>query len=837
MKLFNKVVIGFIVFIMSMSAFSSFCFAESVCVLSDFEENMDGWNNNFEATAYRTTDEAHSGRFSLETTTVNDWGAPTFYYRFIPGVKYRVSVWVKVKGAPDVAQVIFDYSAYGQQQPYWGFFGTNTIVTQDEWTEISFDYIYQGGNPDGKTNIFVRIGNGQVSDFASEERKTYYIDDLKISYQNPTYNYVDTQLSSYETAVNKGFDLNTDGYVCRNARMKYVKDGANNTYGAALVMTDNASGFAGQNYLVEEGKKYIFSVWVKSPDKKIPMRLMMLEKNGTKSVSRPLSEDIIVGRDWQQLSAEFEYTQNGYSNEKILYVSGGDGVNPIKYYMDDFSVLRYDSDKEYEYKEPKISIKNPIGQIVLSNGKSIFSGEAAPYLSQNELMCQADLLAEAIGAKSEYLNGCFYIEKGVNKLQIIPYSNLACFNDKIVTQKNQPVFVNEKLVVGADFVTDLFDLEHEFIKEANVYYIDTDNLNGVLSNTIDKISKGENLTIAYFGSSFMRAGDTDYPIVNSIEDNIISWFSSNYPHIKTQLHNAEVNGTDSMLGIYRLDDDVLRYNPDLIFIDFAVNDFKNLSSKQVLSDLENIIRRIKKNNEKTDIVILNTISADMISQIDDDGIEPFVTAIYKDISSYYNVGFLDLGSKLYEDYISTGGNLTDYFIKNMQITQKTSEIYYAGIADFMSKTIKNNNNLYSYSMPVDVLGGDKVYKIKNVKEAKTDEKWELKDTSIAGAHNECTIVSDQADGEIEVEFTGDTIGLYYQVSPNAGAIEYKIDNGEWIYFDLYDEAAYKYKRPAYRILSNSLSGDKHILKIRVSRYNNKESLGNEVSIGGFLVKE
>lgn len=836
MKIVRKIIVPLMITIIFVCSFSNVFAAESICVLSDFENGLEGWNNDFESTMYRTNKEAHTGSFSLETTVMNDYGCPKFHFRFIPGVRYRFSVWVKVQGASDVAQVIFDYSAYGQQQPYWGFFGVNTPVSQDGWTEIAFDYVYNGGNPTGDTNIFVRIGDGRVKDLASEERKTYYIDDMKISYQNPNYNFVDTKLSAAETAVNPGFDLNTDGYYTKNARMRYVKEGCNNTYGAALVMTDAADGYVGQKYTAEEGKRYELSAYIRSPEKKLPFRYMVAEKADGKYFSRPLSTDVIVGKEWTKLTAAYELRDDGFSNEKIFYISGGNGGEEIKYYLDEFSILKYDSAQESEYREKNKYFSNPGGRLVLNNGRDNLTGDAEPYFQNSEFMCQADLLAYAIGAESGYLpDGSFYLKKGLNTLRVVPYSNAAYYNKLLKIQQNAPVYVNEKLMMSADFAAEMFGLETEFLAEHNIYCINNDGLNGYLSNTVRKIEKNEKLKIAYFGASFTRGGDTDYPLVAPLKQRIANWFQENYPGLETELIDAEVSGTDSTLGAYRLENDVLVYQPDLVFIDFSINDFDLQDPGRTAQNLENIVRRITEYKKETDIVILNSLSSSMLG-VYDAGEQPFITKIERDIASYYDAAFLDLSNMLYEDYKQSGAAFTSYMIKDMQLTEKSAALYMAAIADFFTDCLHNNHNLYEKKRPAPMFAQNSQYRIIHVEEAAYTDGWTIKNEKISGAKNAAAIYADTAGSELRVDFQGTAVGLMWQVSPRSGAIEYQIDGGSWSYLDAYDDLAYQYSRLSYVILGEDLENTQHTLKIRVAGKVDPRSMGSEIVIGGFLEK-
>ena len=432
MKVSERIFLMIVSLILCMPSVFTADAADNICAFSGFEDEMDGLDNDFECTMYRTDKEAHSGNFSMETTVINDWGCPKFYYNFIPGVKYKISVWVKVKGAPSTAEVIMDYSPYGQNQPYWQWYCSGTRVSSDKWTELTFDYTYGGGNPLGKANIFVRIGNGKV-DFSSDERTTYYLDDFTISYKNTDYSYKSTVVSEDETAVNMGFDMNTDGYVCENAEMKYVKNGCNGTYGAALVKIKSGYGYVGQDYSVEEGKKYILSAYIKSPYKNIPFRFIIREGSGGIYKTKALGKDVIVGNEWTKITAEYEYTNGDSGKNKRFLITGGSGNNGIVYYLDEFSIISKNTESEILDLSENI-YSNPTGRLALYSEAGYLTDNVKPYFNNGEFMCSADSVARAIGAESGFLpSGEFYFLKGVNRLILKPYSTDAYYNCLLYT--------------------------------------------------------------------------------------------------------------------------------------------------------------------------------------------------------------------------------------------------------------------------------------------------------------------------------------------------------------------------------------------------------------------
>lgn len=95
-----------------------------------------------------------------------------------------------------------------------------------------------------------------------------------------------------------------------------------------------------------------------------------------------------------------------------------------------------------------------------------------------------------------------------------------------------------------------------------------------LAKLFEKALKGQNLTIATLGGSITNgalASSKEEKYANRIQ----AWFEATFPNIKVTLINAGIGATSSAFGIYRLKEDVLIYEPDLIVIEYSVNDYGN----------------------------------------------------------------------------------------------------------------------------------------------------------------------------------------------------------------------------------------------------------------------
>jgi lysophospholipase L1-like esterase len=75
---------------------------------------------------------------------------------------------------------------------------------------------------------------------------------------------------------------------------------------------------------------------------------------------------------------------------------------------------------------------------------------------------------------------------------------------------------------------------------------------------------GAEIKIGYFGGSITAQ--------NGWRPKTLAHFQKTYPQAKFSEINAAIGGTGSDLGVFRLKQDVLDHKPDLMFVEFAVND-------------------------------------------------------------------------------------------------------------------------------------------------------------------------------------------------------------------------------------------------------------------------
>jgi lysophospholipase L1-like esterase len=103
---------------------------------------------------------------------------------------------------------------------------------------------------------------------------------------------------------------------------------------------------------------------------------------------------------------------------------------------------------------------------------------------------------------------------------------------------------------------------------------------------------GERLNIVFFGSSLTWGTNASDPQWTSWRAVIGQRLTTAYPKAHFTFWDASLGGTGSQLGVFRLERDVLRRRPDLVFVDFSANDDLTTATPETLASYEALVRRL-----------------------------------------------------------------------------------------------------------------------------------------------------------------------------------------------------------------------------------------------------
>jgi lysophospholipase L1-like esterase len=170
--------------------------------------------------------------------------------------------------------------------------------------------------------------------------------------------------------------------------------------------------------------------------------------------------------------------------------------------------------------------------------------------------------------------------------------------------------------------------------------------------------KNRTINLVFHGHS-VPAGYFKTPVVNTLASYpylVLKDIKSAYPLTVVNVINTSIGGEHSESGLKRFEADVLTHKPDVLFIDYALND-RGMGLERAKAAWEKMIRLALEKNIK---VILLTPSPDQRVDIKDDLsiLDQHANQI-KELAKSFQIGLIDTYA-LYKNKVKSGSNLVDY---------------------------------------------------------------------------------------------------------------------------------------------------------------------------------
>ena len=127
-----------------------------------------------------------------------------------------------------------------------------------------------------------------------------------------------------------------------------------------------------------------------------------------------------------------------------------------------------------------------------------------------------------------------------------------------------------------------------------------------LKNLMKRAANGESLVIGFLGGSITQGSLSSTP-KNCYAYLVYEWWKKSFPNAAFSFVNGGIGGTTSHYGGARAWKDVLRYRPDIVTVDFSVNDDANEFFEETY---EGTLRRLLAAPSAPAVVVLNNVFYD-----------------------------------------------------------------------------------------------------------------------------------------------------------------------------------------------------------------------------------
>ncbi len=348
-------------------------------------------------------------------------------------------------------------------------------------------------------------------------------------------------------------------------------------------------------------------------------------------------------------------------------------------------------------------------------------------------------------------------------------------------------------------------------------------------------------TVAFLGGSITE--------MNGYRAMVQADLQARFPETQFTFINAGIGSTCSTTGAFRLEEDVLSAQPDLLFVEFAVNDDQDAShaSRECVRGMEGILRHARSALPKLDIVVTHFVNPSMLEQLQH-GLTPTSSGSHERVASHYGISTIDLAREVAERI--SAGTLTWKQYGGTHPKEPGNRIAADLIADLLDTAWSNpivNHPRRASHRSAKTIDENSYSRGKMVapSAAKLGKGWEVRRpdwASLPGSKRDRfndmeLLCSTEVGSECSLEFAGTGIGLFVLAGPDAGVVEYSIDDGDTRALDLYHRYSKGLHYPRTVMLDADLERGKHKIKIRVAKTKNETSLGHAIRIIKFAVNQ
>ena len=361
--------------------------------------------------------------------------------------------------------------------------------------------------------------------------------------------------------------------------------------------------------------------------------------------------------------------------------------------------------------------------------------------------------------------------------------------------------------------------------------------NGIV-NVFARLKDGKPTTIAYFGGSITAGAGASDSSKTSWRALTTAWFRRQYAKTQITEVNAAVGGTGSEFGAFRLQRDVLDKKPDLIFVEFAVND-TSTSAQTINRAMEGIVRHIRMADPTTEICFIYTLAQGMLPDFKQ-GKLPTSVFLHDVIAAHYHVSAVNVGAAAAEQINSGSLAWADFSKDTCHPTDAGYALYADTITSFLAQqTLHISREPLPYKLiePLEPRAWSNGQMSPSSTLAPSKPGWSVEQAQPGRGLPNFAASKDPAAEPLEYRFTGDTIGICFALGPDTGNLDYKVDAADWEPLRTFDVFALEGTRLQSRVLAENLKTGVHTLFVRPRADKDDRSKGQYTRLAFFMTNE
>lgn len=389
----------------------------------------------------------------------------------------------------------------------------------------------------------------------------------------------------------------------------------------------------------------------------------------------------------------------------------------------------------------------------------------------------------------------------------------------------------EKQITDSECIADFIVRNREEYKKNHHITFRSD-----LNNSFYRFHKEKEGCVAFLGGSITEMIGWRNMIKASLQQR--------FPDTKFKFIEVGIGSTGTTPHAFRFENDVLKQGiPDLMFVEAAVNDNINgFGPKEQVRGMEGIVRNALQINPNMDIIMMHFIYAPFIKPMQID-IIPDVVMNHERVANYYKLSSINLVQEIVERMDNSEFTWEDF--GGTHPVWEGHKYYAAAINylfDINSSTLCKLKTTPHYfpTKPIDKFSYENGHFI-DIKEAKSlngfnhIKNWNPKDKDIEcrkGFVDVPMLEAKKAGSSLILDFIGKAVGIFCVSGPNAGILEYSIDDAPYKELDTYTVWSNSVFLPWVYMFETELDEGKHRLHLKIKDIPRTECLIRNFVVNG-----
>lgn len=328
--------------------------------------------------------------------------------------------------------------------------------------------------------------------------------------------------------------------------------------------------------------------------------------------------------------------------------------------------------------------------------------------------------------------------------------------------------------------------------------------------------EGAELKVAYFGGSITAQAGW--------RPKTLAQFRKTWPRATFGEINAAIGGTGSDLGVFRLEQDVLRHAPDLLLVEFAVNDGM-APPEQIRRCMEGIVRQTRRAFPDCDIGFVYTITESLVGPLHE-GKFPRAAAVMEEVAERYGLPTIHMalevarlakaGKLAWKAPLGKGGDILAFANDGVHPYPETGhELYLEAVVRSLEPIRGASKSPTVRPLPEPLIATHyEAAKLIPVTEASLspgfapsdDKRWEKRLPALQ--------IARKAGDVLSFKFKGTRCAIYDIIGPEGGQVSVRLDDGAPRIVPRFD-AFCTYPRLATLLIGTELPDEVHTVRIEL----------------------